>query len=67
MPASPNEDLVSLVKLKNTARRLLPANSITRNVIISEPDVLMLADALSKFEVFDRLLVGELGASRGAH
>lgn len=59
-----NVNLVSLAKLKEATRRLLPADSITRSVITSEPDALPLAEVLSKFEVFDRLLVEELGAAR---
>lgn len=59
-----DDEWVSLLKLKNAVRRLLPAESITRSVISAEPDALPLADALSKFAVFDKLLVEELGATR---
>ena len=58
------DELVSLLKLKEAARRLLPSDSITRSVMISEPDVLPLAEAIPKFKVFDRLLVEELGTAR---
>ena len=64
-PAARSDKIVSMTKLKDAASRLLPANSIARSVMTSEPDVLPLAEALSKFEVFDRLLVKELGSARG--
>ena len=57
-------ELVSFLKLKDAASRLLPADSITKSVITAEPDILPLAEALSKFKVFDRLLDEELGAAR---
>ena len=57
-------ELVSLLNLKNAVRKLLPADSITRCVITAEPDALPLAEALSKFKVFDSLLLEELGAVR---
>ena len=60
-----NVDVVSLLKLKDAVRRLLPAGSIARTVITAEPDALPLAEALAKFKVFDRLLVEELSATRG--
>lgn len=55
---------MSLLRLKDAARRLLPADSITKSVITAEPDLLSESEALSKFEVFDRLLVKELGTIR---
>ena len=55
------DDIVSLVRLKDAVNRLLPANSTTRAVILAEKDTLPLAEALAKFEVFDRLLLQELG------
>ena len=64
MQASAEDQYVSLLKLKEAARRLLPADSLARSVITSELDALPLAEALSKFKVFDRLLVEELGAVR---
>jgi hypothetical protein len=59
-----NRDIVSLVKLKEAARKLLPADSIARSIITAEPDTLPLAEALSKFKVFDALILEELGAAR---
>ena len=35
---------------------------ITRSLITAEPDILLLAEALSKFKVFDSLLIGNLGS-----
>ena len=55
------DDPVSLVRLKDAVRRLLPASSTTRAIILAEKDILPLAEALAKFEVFDRLLMQELG------
>ena len=57
----PNSEFVSLSRLKDVVRRLLPPNSTTRAVILAEKDVLPLREALAKFEVFDRLLMTELG------
>ena len=59
--ANHNDELVSLAKLKGLVRRLLPPNSTTRSVILSEKDVLPAQEAFAKFEVFDRLLSKELG------
>ena len=59
-----DDELVSLQGLKEAARRLLSADSITRSIITAEPDVLPMAEAFPKFKVFDRLLVEELGAVR---
>ena len=59
-----SNNMVSLLKLKDVARRLLPADSIARRVIMAESDTLPLAEALAKFKVFDRLLVEELRAPR---
>ena len=64
MQAESSVESVSLLKLKDATRRLLPADSIARRVITAEPDTLPLAEALSKFKVFDRLLVEELRAVR---
>jgi len=58
------EGLVSLLRLKDAVHKLLPADSIARNVMTSEPDVLPLEEALSKFKVFDALLLEELGSVR---
>ncbi len=65
MQAESSVESVSLLKLKDAARRLLPIGSLARTVIIAEPDALPLAEALAKFKVFDRLLVEELSATRG--
>ena len=64
MQADADNELVSLLKLKDAARRLLPTDSITRSVITAEPDTLPLAEAIPKFKVLDSLLVEELGAAR---
>jgi hypothetical protein len=53
---------ISLTKLKDAARRLLPPSSPARNVILAEKDILPMNEALAKFEVFDRLLSRELGS-----
>ncbi len=51
---------ISLVGLKEKARRILPPNSPARNLILAEKDTLPVGEALAKFEVFDRLLMNEL-------
>jgi hypothetical protein len=61
--AGSNGELVSLAKLKDLARRLLPPNSATRSVILAAKDVLPAREAFAKFEVYDRLLSKELGLS----
>jgi len=61
--AGSNGELISLAKLKDLARRLLPPNSTTRSVILAEKDVLPAREAFAKFEVCDRLLSKELGLS----
>ena len=58
------DEVVSLLGLKDAVRKLLPADSIARSVITAEPDTLPLAEALSKFKVFDALILEELGAAR---
>jgi len=59
--ASINGEVVSLAKLKDLARRLLPPSSAARSVILAEKDVLPAQEAFAKFEVYDRLLSKELG------
>ncbi len=54
-------EVVSLVRLKDAARRLLSPNSVTRSMILGEKDSLPLQEAIAKFEIFDRLLLKELG------
>jgi len=55
------EESISLSKVKDAARHLLPISSTARAVILAEKDVLPAAEAHAKFEVFDRLLRSELG------
>ncbi len=55
------DESISLSKLKDAARRLLPLSSTARAVILAEKEVLPAAEARAKFEVFDRLLKSELG------
>lgn len=52
---------VSLVKLKDIARRNLPPGSTARSLILAEKDMLPAQEALAKFEIYDRLLSSELG------
>ena len=59
--AGSNDELISLAKLKDLVRRLLPPSNTTRGLILSEKDVLPAQEAFAKFEVFDRLLASELG------
>ena len=64
MQTSEDHEFVSILKLKDAARRLLPPESITRSVIIAERDIMPSAEAIAKFKVFDSLLVEELAARR---
>lgn len=61
LPRDPGSESVSLVKLKDVVRRLLPPGSPARSVILSEKDTLPASEAPAKFEIFDRLLSSELG------
>ena len=58
------DKLDSLLKLKDAVRKLHPTDSIARSIITAEADTLPLADALSKFKVFDALILEELGSAR---
>ena len=60
LPRDLGSQSVSLVKLKDVVRRLLPPSSPARRAILSEKDALPASEALAKFEVFDRLLCMEL-------
>ena len=64
MQAATGNEFASLLKLKDAVRKLFPTDSIARSVITAEPDTLPLADALSKFKVFDALILEELGSAR---
>jgi len=57
-------DIISLVELKNIARRLLPMNSTLRMLILCEPDHMPKAELLPKLEIFVRLLYREVGGVR---
>ncbi len=54
------EDSISMVELKNLARKLLPSNSMLRMLILSEPDELPRDEGLAKLQIFVRLLYQEL-------
>ena len=56
-----DDEPVSLSKVKDAARRLLPISSTARTIILAEKDVLPAAEAHAKFEILDRLLQSELG------
>jgi len=54
-------DSICLMEIKETARKLLPKDSLLRSLILSEPDFLPRQVGLAKVEVFARLLYQELG------
>ena len=54
-------DTVDLRRLKELVSRLLPPSSNLRSLVLAEADQLPLPQALAKFEIFDRLLLKELG------
>ncbi len=56
-------DVISLTEIKETARKLLPRDSLLRALILSEPDLLPRQIGLAKVEVFAKLLYQELGIS----
>ena len=56
-------DVISLTEVKETARKLLPRDSLLRALILSEPDLLPRQIGLAKVEVFAKLLYQELGIS----
>ena len=55
-----NQDSVSLAKLKEIAKAMLPASSILRRLIVSEPDELRKQAALAKIEIFIEILYSEM-------
>jgi len=57
---SQKTDVICLTEIKETARKLLPRDSILRVLILSEPDQLPRVVALAKVEIFVRLLHQEL-------
>ena len=57
-----NNGSISLASLKELVRRILPAGSPARGVILAERDLLPVPEAVAKFEVFDRLLMKELAS-----
>ena len=54
------EGRLSLVDLKDLARKLLPANSVLRILILSESDRLLGKEGIVKLEIFLKLLYQEL-------
>jgi hypothetical protein len=52
---------VSMLKIKDKARQMLPVTSTARGVILAEKDTLSVSEAMAKLEIFDRLLSSELG------
>ena len=56
-------DVISLTEIKETARKLLPRESLLRALILSEPDLMPRQIGLAKVEVFAKLLYQELGIS----
>jgi hypothetical protein len=46
------EGRLSLVDLKDLARKLLPANSVLRILILSESDKLLGKEGIAKLEIF---------------
>ena len=54
-------EVVQLSGVKEAARRHLPSVSTARAVMLAERDALPMNEAVAKFEVFDRILVQELG------
>jgi hypothetical protein len=53
--------LVSMLEIKDGARRMLPVASMARSTILAEKDTLPVSEAMAKLEIFDRLLQSELG------
>ena len=54
-----DENMISLIELKNIARKYLPSKSLLRKAILSEPDYLPRKEVLSKIEVYITLLYNE--------
>jgi hypothetical protein len=52
---------VDLRSLKVLVSRILPPSSTLRSLVLAEDDHLPLSEAVAKFEIFDRLLLKELG------
>jgi hypothetical protein len=54
------QELVSMVELKNLARTMLPSSSALRDLILSEPDTISSEAAVVKVGMYSRLLYREL-------
>jgi len=57
----PRAATVSLSRLKETARRVLPENSTLRKWILRQEDTLPFSEGIAKIELFDELLCEEYG------
>jgi hypothetical protein len=54
-----SKELVSVVELKDLARRLLPRGSALRDLILSEPDAVPRDEVIIKVRMYSRLLQRE--------
>jgi hypothetical protein len=54
------QELVSMIDLKNLARTMLPSSSALRDLILSEPDTISSEAAVVKVGIYSRLLYREL-------
>jgi len=59
-PVEQRLEKLSLVELKAIAKNLLPARSVLRGLILSEPDCLPKREVMAKVEIFVKLLYQEL-------
>jgi len=63
-PSSLRANIVSMIELKNLARRLLPQSSTLRMLILCEPDYMPKTELLPKLDIFVKLLHREIGGAR---
>ncbi len=56
-----------MIDLKDLARTMLPASSVLRDLILSDPDYLPRDSAAVKAQTYARLLYLELKSSRTDH
>jgi hypothetical protein len=61
-----SQDAVSIVELKNLARRILPSSSSLRRLILSVPDYLPKEEVAIKVRVYSRLLYRDEPCNRNS-
>jgi hypothetical protein len=56
------QEVISIVRLKELARNSLDPNTVLREIILAEPDLVLKTEAASKMVNFSRMLERELAS-----